>query len=400
MRVESTRAPREKSICLGLISEENPGFVAPTLPSVRKVGVAPPEPALIRRWPALSGRLPHRPYLDGPTPVEPLALAGLPGERLWVKRDDRSCRLYGGNKPRKLELLIGAALERGARRLVTTGGLGTNHGLATTILSREAGIATTLVLVDQPVTPKVRESLLLMRAYGAELVHGRGVAGAALGVVATLVRGGLRGEWPRLVPTGGSSALGALGFVSAACELAEQVRAGAVPEPEEIYVAVGSGGTFAGLVLGLRLAGLRSRAVGVLVTDILPPSPARLARLARASLARLRRADPGIPEVALHPADFTLARGQLGAGYGATTPEAEAAVRSAARAGLALETTYTGKCLAEILARARRGAFPAGPVLFWNTYNGVDVAAAAPRRARVEELPRSIQRLLAVAEAG
>ncbi len=254
--------------------------------------------------------------------------------------------------------------------------------------------------MDQPVTPKVRESLLLMRAYGAELVHGRGVAGAALGVVATLVRGGLRGEWPRLVPTGGSSALGALGFVSAACELAEQVRAGAVPEPEEIYVAVGSGGTFAGLVLGLRLAGLRSRAVGVLVTDILPPSPARLARLARASLARLRRADPGIPEVALHPADFTLARGQLGAGYGATTPEAEAAVRSAARAGLALETTYTGKCLAEILARARRGAFPAGPVLFWNTYNGVDVAAAAPRRARVEELPRSIQRLLAVAEAG
>ena len=79
------------------------------------------------------------------------------------------------------------------------------------------------------------------------------------------------------VPTGGSGPAGNLGFVSAAYELAEQVRAGALPEPESIYVAVGTGGTQAGLTLGLRLAGLRSRLLGVLVTDILPPSPTRLA---------------------------------------------------------------------------------------------------------------------------
>ncbi|HET6303677.1 MAG TPA: pyridoxal-phosphate dependent enzyme [Myxococcota bacterium] len=357
--------------------------------------MGPPEPPLFRRFPALAGRLPHRRYVEGPTPVEPLALEGLGGVELWVKRDDRSCPLYGGNKPRKLEFVIGRALERGARRLVTTGGLGTNHGLATTILGRAAGLATTLVLVDQPVTPKVRESLLLMRAHGAELVHGRGVAGAALGVLATLARGWLRGEKPYLVPTGGSSALGTLGFVGAALELAEQVRAGACPEPAELYVAVGSGGTLAGLVLGLRLAGLRTRAVGVLVTDVLPPSPARLARLARASLGWLRRLDASVPDLQLGPQDFALASRQLGPGYGATTPAAEAALRAAAGAGLSLETTYTAKCLAEILARAREGAPAAGPWLFWNTYNGVDVAGRAPRRASVAELPRSIQALLA-----
>jgi D-cysteine desulfhydrase len=364
-----------------------------------RVGVDLPEHPLVRRFPALAGRLPLRRYVEGPTPVEPLALQDLAGAEGWVKRDDRSCPLYGGNKPRKLELVIGRALELGSRRLVTTGGLGTNHGLATTILGRAAGLATTLVLVDQPVTPKVRESLLLMRAYGAELVHGRGVAGAAVGVLATLARAGLRGEKPYLVPTGGSSALGTLGFVGAALELAEQVAAGACPEPVELYVAAGSGGTLAGLVLGLRLAGLRTRAVGVLVTDLLPPSPARLARLARASLRRLRRLDSAVPEVPLDARDFTLASRQLGPGYGAPTPAAEAAGRAAVRAGLALETTYTAKCLAEILARAGEGALPAGPWLFWNTYNGVDAAARAPHRASVAELPRSIQARLAILPA-
>jgi D-cysteine desulfhydrase len=359
-----------------------------------RVVVNPSEHPLVRRYPALAGRLPLRRYVEWPTAVEPLALEGVEGAGGWVKRDDRSCPLYGGNKPRKLELLIGRALALRSRRLVTTGGLGTNHGLATTILGRAAGLATTLVLVDQPVTPKVRESLLLMCAHGAELVHGRGVAGAAVGVLAALARAGLRGERPYLVPTGGSSALGTLGFVGAALELAEQVAAGACPEPAELYVAAGSGGTFAGLVLGLRLAGLRTRAVGVLVTDLLPPSPARLARLARASLRRLRQLDPGVPELDLGAADFPLAARQLGPGYGASTPAAQAALGAAARAGLALETTYTAKCLAEIRERAREGALRT-PWLFWNTYNGVDVAAHAPRRATVAELPASIRSRLA-----
>ena len=94
-----------------------------------------------------------------PTPVEVFPLDGVPAGGLYVKRDDRSGTSYGGNKPRKLEFIIGAALARGARRLVTSGGLGTNHGLATTILGNEAGLATTLVLVPQPVTDAVRRSL-------------------------------------------------------------------------------------------------------------------------------------------------------------------------------------------------------------------------------------------------
>ena len=357
-------------------------------------------PALFRRLPQLARRLPHRPFLVGPTPVESLAVPGLSGRELLVKRDDASCPLYAGNKPRKLEFLIGRALERSSRRLVTTGGLGTNHGLATTILGRHVGLETTLVLVDQPITPQVRQSLLLYRAYGAEVVHGRSVAGSATALTRVLARSALRGERPELVPTGGTSALGLAGIVSAGLELAEQVKQGELAEPAALFVAVGTGGTLAGLALGLRLAGLRSRLIGVLVTDILPPSQRRLERLARRGLTLLRRHDPSVPSVSIETEDFELARGELGAGYGAPTPAAEAARQAAARVGLALETTYTAKCLAEILRRAREGALPEGPLLFWNTYNGVDVAARAPRRASLEELPRSIQQLLAEDDVG
>jgi len=360
---------------------------------VQYPAVSSAQPALFRRFPALQGRLPHRGFLSGPTPVEPLQIAGLEGPQLLVKRDDRSCPTYGGNKPRKLEFVIGSCLERGVRRLVTVGGLGTNHGLATTILGQEAGLATTLLLVDQPVTEKVRDSLLLFLAYGAEVVHSRNVPGTALQGIRILLRSRLRGERAALVPAGGSSVEGALGFVSAAFELAEQVQAGVLESPSEIYLPVGTGGTYVGLALGLRLAGIPSRVVGVLVTDILPPSPARLAKSARAVLRRLRRADPSISELALGPEDFPLTPGQVGPGYGASTPAAEQAVHAALDAGLDLETTYTGKCLAEIRERARRGALGEGPILFWNTFSSVDVKRRAPRSSDPAELPARLRQL-------
>jgi len=354
------------------------------------------ENALFRAHPAARTRIPWRPFLAGPTPVERLRLDAAGAPDLWVKRDDRSCPLYGGNKPRKLEFVIGHALARRARTLVTTGGLGTNHGLATTILGRAAGLRTVLVLLHQPVTPLVRRTLLLHAAYGARHVWGRNVPGSAAQVVRVLAAAALRGERPYLVPTGGSSARGDLGFVAAALELAEQVRAGLLPEPARVFVPIGTGGTLAGLVLGLRLAGLRTRVAGVLVTDILPPSPARLARAARASNALLRRADAAVPDLRIGPGDFDFVRDQLGPGYGASTPAAERAVALAADAGLRLETTYTGKCLSAVLAAAGAGA--AGPVLFWNTYNGIDVAAQAPRVASEADLPPAYRRLLARAE--
>lgn len=362
------------------------------MPSFQKPLEPATDLALFRAFPALRDALPRCPLLGGPTPVEPLALAGFAAGTLYVKRDECSAPGYGGNKPRKLEFLLAAALARGSRRLVTTGGIGTNHGLATTIHGARVGLATTLVLIDQPMTPEVREKVLLDAAYGAKLVYGRSVVGAVLATARVMAAAQLRGERPTRIPTGGSSPLGCVGFVSAAFELAEQVRAGVLPEPADLYVPVGTAGTQVGLQLGARLAGLRTRVVGVLVTDILSPTPERMLRTAQATLALLRRADASVPDPDLTLDDFCLLGGHVGGGYGAPTTAGRAAVEAAAAAGLALDTTYTGKCLAALIERAAETTD--GPVLFWNTHNAVDAIAAAPRPLDPGMLPRSLARRL------
>lgn len=352
--------------------------------------------ALLYRYPELTRRLAHRAYLRRPTPVESLELAGFARRELFVKRDDLSCRLYGGNKPRKLEFLIGHALERGARRLVTVGGLGSHHGLATTILGRAAGLSTTLVLIDQPLTPEVRETLRLDAAWGAEVCYGRNLRGAGLRLAGALARSRARGERPYLVWVGGRSPRGNLGFVSAALELAEQVRAGLLPAPAEIAVAVGSGGSYAGLVVGLKLAGLAARVRGVLATDVLAPTPRSLVRSARATLRLLRRLSPRVPALPIGPEDFPLDRAHVGPGYGVATGEAREALAAAAECGLTLDTTYTAKCLAALIARQARGELPDGPVLFWNTFGAV-AAAPPPAAPGIEQLPASLRERLVLA---
>lgn len=348
--------------------------------------VSPNDLALFRAWPALRERLPRRRFVDEPTPVEPFRLEGLPPGRFFVKRDDRCCRLYGGNKPRKLEFILGHALERGAERVVTTGAFGSHHALATSVLARSAGLKTSLVLVPEPLSDEVACTLALDAAHGAELVYAGSVARAGLATAALLSRSFLGGEAPYLIPTGGTSAHGIIGFVSAALELAEQVEAGILPAPAEIWVPVGSGGTVAGLVLGLQLAGLCTRVRGVLVTDILPPSPRRLARLANECLALLRGLAPEIPAASVEPKHFRLDSSELGPGYGVSTPAAAAALEAAAAGDLQLETTYSAKCLAGLMAANRSGELPHGPVLFWNTHNGIELS---PSR-RCDASPRGV----------
>src|SRR5262245_37397114 len=345
------------------------------MPAVALDSVATLEP--LARWLPHLRALPRLPLTTLPTPVAPLERLGRAAGIAppWIKRDDRTGVLYGGNKPRKLELLLGAAVARGRRRVLTFGGLGTHHGLATAACARAAGLGTTLVLVPQPVTPHVQRCLRLLHACGAELHLASGVPDAARRGLALLARGWLRGEPLEVIPTGGTSSLGALGYVNAGLELAEQVHGGLLPEPAAIFVPLGSGGTVAGLVAGLRIGGLASRVVGVLVTDILPPSARRLLRLARACLARL---DPAARRIVLTAGDLAIERRFIGDGYGASTPEAEAAIRLAQQhEGIALEPTYTAKCLAALLHQGTTHELRGRPLLFWNTFSSVEPGVAA-----------------------
>ena len=351
--------------------------------------------AIERRFPALRGRLPRVRLTNLPTRVHRLERLGaeLGVDQLWVKRDDESGALYGGNKPRKLEFVLADAVADGKKSVLTFGGIGTHHGLATAICARAVGLRAILVLLKQPVTEHVRRCLLLDFAAGAELHYAPTVPLVTARTLRLCGRELLRGELPYIIPAGGTSPLGTIGYVNAALELQEQVVAGELPEPESIFVALGSGGTVAGLVLGLKLAGLRSRVIGVLVTDILPPSRERLARAARKSLALLRQQSPDVPEVVVAPNDFTILPGYLGPGYGASTEAAcRARDRMAALEAIHLDTTYTAKCLAGLIDAVRAPGQHGRSVLFWNTYSSVDPAAHLGPLPDPSQLPRPFHR--------
>ena len=219
---------------------------------------------------------------------------------------------------------------------MTTGGLGTNHGLATTILGRDASLSTTLVLLHQPLTPAFSGSLLLHAAYGARSSTaqraGHGLPGLRL-LGPGCAEKALPGGHGRLLRRGHA------GFVSAALELEEQVQAGC-PEPAEIYVPVGTGGTLVGLAWACAHPAALAR--GGSARQRHPAALAAQTRQSRQAVlggfaAPIRRS----PSWRIDPADFLVA-GQLGAGYGAPTPAAETPCGGPG-CGLQLETTYTGK---------------------------------------------------------
>jgi D-cysteine desulfhydrase len=319
---------------------------------------------LHRRLPGLD--LTHLGLGTSPTPVRRLDPAAweLPAET-WIKDDGAfGDGPWGGNKVRKLEWIIPEARRRGVHSVLSVGGIGTHWGLALATYGAQHGLDTVLGLVEQPVDDHVREQLARLRASGAEIHRFRSARTLRLAAPYLVLRGVRRGRLPWYLPAGGSNEFGALGYVEAALEIAEQVGAGELPAPGTVVVPVGSGGTAAGLALGLRLAGLESAVLAVVVNDTLPLDAATLTRLANRTGDLLRRRGAGdvpvVTEVGLDARDDWLGRC-----YGDPTPPSVRAVHDAAAQGLALEPVYTGKTVAAL--RDLGDNLP-GPLLWVQTH--------------------------------
>lgn len=304
-----------------------------------------------------------------PTSVRRLDADLVGGAEVWVKAENEfGDGGWGGNKVRKLEWIIPEAKRRGARTIFTVGGIGTHWGLAAALYGREHGLRTVLGLVDQPIDDHVRDQLARLCASGAEL-H-RVTTPARLKLVAPLLmaRAALHDRRPPMyLPAGGSNPFGALGYVEASYELAAQVSAGDLPAPATVVTAVGSGGTAAGLALGLRLAGLDAQVLGVVVNDALELDATAISRLANKTAALLRARGAELDIAAVEPGDLSMRAEWLGATYGDPTPASVTAVGDAATYGLNLEPVYTGKALAAIRDLARTRALTE-PILWLNTH--------------------------------
>jgi D-cysteine desulfhydrase len=183
------------------------------------------------------------------------------------------------------------------------------------------------------------------------------------------------GRLPCVIPFGGTTALSSAGFVSAGFELATQIEKGEMPEPDVVYVALGSMGTAAGVALGMRAAGLLSKVVAVPVVSYEFNTSEALLALVRETQDLLHATDPTFPVFSWEEGDVEIASGFLGEGYAQFTSEGMEALRAAHASGLHLEGTYTGKTFSAILAHGRAGRLEARTVLFWNTYSSADITA-------------------------
>jgi 1-aminocyclopropane-1-carboxylate deaminase/D-cysteine desulfhydrase-like pyridoxal-dependent ACC family enzyme len=320
-------------------------------------------------YPGLHDKLPHVQLAELPTPLDDAErmAAELGIRRLWIKRDDISALPYGGNKVRKLEFLLADAREKGCNAVVTYGAVGSHHALATSIYAHRLGLDCYAVLTPQAPSPKVAETLRYHALVGTKLIAAedfKATIDARDAVMASHPTGADRvyDIW-----WGGSSWVGAIGFINAALEIGEQLAA---DPPEYIYVASGTQGTTAGLALGLRLLGWPAKVVGVRVVPLTLKLPGVYDELFSGMCRELHDRDERFPVLDDPQQNFEWRDEFLGEGYAIPTDATTEAMELADRlAGLRLETTYTGKAMAALVNDARAGRLKNSSVVFWLTYN-------------------------------
>ena len=276
-----------------------------------------------------------------------------------MKREDLLPLAFGGNKLRNLEFHVGAALAAGADALVTSGRRWSNHCRLTAAAGARAGLAVHLVLSGPPVEPPgPNQQLDVLLGATVEVTSSADRGERAAAVEAAAARLEAAGLHPYVVPVGGSGVTGALGQVDAALELAEQA-AGEGLDLAAVVLPSATGGTHAGLLVGLRLAGVGASVEGVAVA--VPSAELRpTVETLVAELAALLGIDVAADEVRF---DDT----QLGPGYGRPTAAADEATRLLARSeGILVDPIYTAKALAGLVAAVRAGRYDGRTIVFWH----------------------------------
>jgi D-cysteine desulfhydrase family pyridoxal phosphate-dependent enzyme len=306
-----------------------------------------------------------------PTPIEamPRLSDALRGPGLLIKRDDQTGLAFGGNKTRKLEFLIAEARDRGAKTLISGGALQSNHCRQTAAAAARFGFKCILVLTgDEPEQPSA--NLFLDKLFGAEIVHVTERKDRDRILQETFDRAAKEGLKPYLVPYGGSSPTGALGYAFAMKELVEEKL-----EADWIVFATSSGGTHAGLLLGQRVFGYKGKLLGVSVDESEEWLKDHVSELALLTSEKLGKRIEFAPDEVLANANY------CSAGYGVLTEQGREAIRLfATYEGLLLDPVYTGRAAAGMIDLIRKGFFKKDEtVLFLHT--GGQPALFAPEYA-------------------
>lgn len=302
-----------------------------------------------------------------PTPIEPMPRLSeeLGGPNLFIKRDDCTGLATGGNKTRKLEFLVGEAVEQGADMLVTQGAVQSNHVRQTAAAACKAGMKCH-ALLERRVPDRADDyehtgNVFLDKMFGATMEFRP--AGLDMNAEAQAVTERLKSEGhrPYFIPGGGSNATGALGYASCAQEIAAQ-SATSGTNFDWLVMGTGSTGTQAGLVAGFHAIGHDLPVMGISVRQPHDRQVQAVFNLVKLTLEKL-----GAPEASVD--QVLVDDGYVGEGYGIPAPSTLEAISLTARTeGILLDPVYSGKGMAGLIGRARQGLFtPTDNVLFLHT---------------------------------
>ncbi len=334
------------------------------------------KPTLFEKFPDLSESVG---WLDLGLTAAPIhRLEKLGHDNLWIKRNDQISEIMGGNKVRRLEFILADVLHQKKEHVITLGGIGSNHCLALAIYCRQLGIRCTLCLFEQPLTCHVRENLLLYHYYGAQLIFAKGIWRS---IADFYLRLKLKHPNAYFLESGGSSEIGVLGDLNAVLELEKQVKKQGLAEPGFVFCPTASNGGMAGLSLGLLLLGWKTTVIGVR-TGLSRLGPIELnttrtvAKKIKKVIRFLRQNSRMIPRINIPKP--VLIDDYCGQGYGFPTSAGKHALQVfKEKEQLKLEPVYTAKTCAALLDRLDQKPFSEKPILYWHTYNSVDLSKEA-----------------------
>lgn len=300
-----------------------------------------------------------------PTPIEKLERlsALLEGPQIYIKRDDLTGLEFSGNKVRKLEFLLAEALEQECDLVITCGSFQSNHARTTTVAAAKLGVKCHLVLRNT-MGGALDGNLFLDRLMGAEIKYITPEEYARVDEIMADLAEELRskGHRPYVIPEGGSNELGTLGYLKAAQELAEQLRRLKL-QIDYIVVAVGSGGTYAGMLLGKFIFDLHAEIHGINVCDNEAYFVNKISDILKKAQKRFSF------EVSVGKKDIKIIDGYVGKGYGLSSQEEIDMIKRVSSAeGIILDPIYTGKAMLGLADQIRQGQYkPEENILFIHT---------------------------------
>lgn len=352
---------------------------------------------LFKEYPTFKNSLAHTQLGIWPTPIEKLNNFGnyLNLQNLFIKREDVCAKLFSGNKVRKLEFLLADVVKNNFKTVICYGGVASNNVTATAIFANQLGLDCIALLMDQPLVANLKRNLMLDQYYGCKIFLCPQNRELAPDELQEFLKNNNLDLDPYVIPMGSSNKLGVIGWVNAVFELKAQIEQGLMPEPDYIYISYGSMGTTAGIMLGIKAAGLKTKVKPIQVADPKKYTLEKLCTMIQQTNDFLHEIEPTFPRFSWKPEEIEVITAFYGHGFGIATPQGNHAEKLLLELEkIVLDESYTAKTIAALMHDAKNGTIkPSDVVLYWHTYCS-DEFNEILEKVDLRDLPKEFQKYL------